>query len=226
MNNNQKSIIIGIAGGTACGKTTLCKLIQSIDKNNIVIISIDDYYKKLTDRITKQERNFDHPSSIDWDLFISDINKLANGETIYAPIYSFKTHDRLEATREIKPVPIIIVEGIFALYKYELVNLLYKRIFIEVDIDVMYVRRRLRDETERDRKVDDINEQWTNFVKPAYIKYVEPTNYRAHVKINNNDHINDINERTFENFDIIQVYIKDLLKRFTPQGGCSKELTN
>lgn len=207
------SFVLGVAGGTCTGKTTFCKNIQLIDKEKVLIINADSYYKEAKNRITLEEKNFDDPASIEWDLLSSVITKLKNGETVYGPIYDFVTHDRSSETIKLVPKPIIIVEGILIFYNPDLLNLFDKKIYIEVDCDVRYRRRIRRDVKERGRKESDINYQWDTFVKPAHNKYIEATKNFADIIITNNKQYENIETENIVNLDIVQIYIQHILSK-------------
>jgi len=212
INKYMMPFIIGIAGGSCSGKTSVSEFIQSISPTDITIISQDSYYKGLQKGEHAQDINFDDPSSIEWDLLNDNIIKLKNGECIDEPIYDFKSHRRSEhQTRKIYPTKIIIIEGILIFYNKDLLQLLDKKIFIDVDCDVRYRRRIQRDVIERNREIQHIDHQWDTYVKPSHNKYIEDTKNYADVILRNNKQVDKINGNIKINIDILDIYIKSIL---------------
>ena len=208
----MKPSIIAVGGGTCSGKTSVATHIQSLDPENICIISQDAYYKGLDEGEDPKCKNFDDPNAIEWELLIENLIKLKNGESVYEPIYDFGLHKRLDKTTLIKPTTIIIVEGILIFYKKELLNLFDKKIFIDADSDIRYRRRVNRDVKERARSIMEIDYQWDTFVKPSHNKYIEDTKNYTDIILRNNTQIEKINVEKIINFDIIDIYIKHILK--------------
>lgn len=184
----KKPILILIAGGSASGKTTVVnKLEKYIDKSLISVISMDNYYKKR-DNLTLEERkmiNYDHPDSIDMALLKNQLNDLLNNKIVKCPIYDFKSHNRSNETTIIKPTPVIILEGILALYDSDIRNLSNIEIFVESEADIRFIRRLKRDLVERGRSLDDVINQYISTVKPMYDYYVAPTKKYADIIIPN-----------------------------------------
>ena len=175
MYTHKKPYIIGIAGGTGSGKTTVAtSIINKIGKNNIVYICHDSYYKD-TCISNIGACNYDHPNSLDTNLIISDLYKLINGNTIQIPIYDYKTHSRLESTTKIEPKPIILIEGILIYNNIELRTLFDIKIYVDAEADERFIRRLRRDTISRGRNVEDIINQYINQVKPMHLQFVEPT---------------------------------------------------
>ena len=201
----MKPIIIGIAGGTGSGKTyTVNKLLNSYSKNYIINIEQDSYYKDLSniDYKDRTKKNFDHPDSIDIDLFQKNIKQLSAGFDITVPIYDFLSIIQILALT--KPKKIIIVEGIFALYYPQLRKFYDIKIFIEAPENVRFKRRINRDIKERGRTVQSIKKQYTKTVFPMYKKFIEPSKKYADLVINGNDNIKN-------NLNIIKARIDSLL---------------
>jgi len=178
-------MLIGIAGGTGSGKTTMAEKIQNAFPNHSVLICQDSYYKDIS-HLPLQERaktNFDHPSSLDFDLLRLHLLELIKGRAIEQPIYNFKTHEREKTTRRIEPAQVIIVEGILLLAAIEVRDLFDLKIFVDTDDDIRLLRRIERDMTERDRSFESIKEQYLTTVKPMHDAFVEPSKQYADVII-------------------------------------------
>lgn len=170
-------VFIGIAGGTASGKSTIVHKIRDYFQEDILVIFHDNYYKPYDD-LTLEERsnlNYDHPDSFDTELLIEDLKKLKKWKSIQMPIYDYKNYSRLEERLEVYPKKIIIVEGILILENEELRNLLDLKFFVEADSDVRLQRRILRDVKERKRTIDSVLNQYFNTVKPMFEKYIGPS---------------------------------------------------
>ena len=198
----KDTIIIGIAGGTGCGKSTLINRIKDEFNDEITILSHDFYYKQHND-IPFEERkkiNYDHPSAFDTDIMISHIKELAAGHTIERPVYDFTIHNRIDETVTVYPAKVIVVEGILIFENEELRDLCDIKVFIDTDADVRIIRRILRDVKERGRMLDNIVEQYLTTVKPMHYIYVEPTKYMADIVLNSG--LNDVV------FDVIKVKIQ------------------
>lgn len=169
--------IIGIAGGTGSGKTTLSKRLQSSLGIKVTLIEQDCYYKDLSHLpINEREKtNFDHPNSIDFDRLYEDILNLKQGKTINKPIYSFKTHCREDGSVQLSGGDVVVVEGILILTDERLRNLFDLKIYVEAQDDVRILRRIERDTTERGRDLRSVIEQYLTTVKPMHKLYVEPS---------------------------------------------------
>ncbi len=180
----ERALLIGIAGGTGSGKTTVARQIhENLPAGHCARVDHDSYYRDLAG-IPFEERvkvNFDHPDSLENELLAAHLAALHRGETIQKPVYDFATHCRSEATTEVKPSPIIIVEGILVLADPILREHMDVKIFVDTDADVRVFRRIRRDMDERGRSFDDIREQYYNTVRPMHLKYVEPS--RAHADL-------------------------------------------
>ena len=162
----MRSLIIGIAGGSGSGKSTIAKALQKkIHENNLLIIKQDSYYKDLS-HISYQKRiiqNFDHPDSIDFDLLYQDLSKLKNNFTIHSPVYDYKTHTRNEnETKKIENAKVIIMEGIFALHNQKIRDLLSIKIYVDTPSDIRLLRRIKRDMNDRGRTIEGIIEQYNS----------------------------------------------------------------
>ena len=180
------SFIIGIAGGTGSGKTTVVrKIVEKLPKKEVAIIPQDSYYKDnshlpLEDR---QEINFDHPRSLEFKLLIEHIKKLKENQPIQQPIYSYLTCARSKETILVEPKKVIIVEGILILQNAQLRNLMDIKVFVDADNDDRLMRVIQRDLVERGRSVNKVLERYEKTVKPMHLKFIEPTKRYADVII-------------------------------------------
>ena len=183
MENNI--LVIGIAGGTGSGKTTLMKNLIEEFQNDVTILSHDNYYKRHDD-LTYEERcklNYDEPAALETDLMAYHLDKLRHGETIDCPVYDFTQHNRSDETIRIEPRKVIIVEGILIFENQPLRDLMDIRVFVDTDADVRLCRRILRDVRERGRTLESVLEQYQTTVKPMHEKYVEPSKKFAHMVV-------------------------------------------
>lgn len=177
----MEPLIIGIAGGTGSGKTTLTReLIAGFD-GQVAVVLHDNYYKRHDD-LTYEERcrlNYDAPEAFDNDLLVKHLDQLAAGGTIECPVYDFADHNRSEETVIIEPRPIVVVEGILIFADQEICNRCDIKLFVDTDADVRILRRIKRDVLERGRSVESIEAQYLGTVKPMHELYVEPSKRRA-----------------------------------------------
>lgn len=178
-------ILIGIAGGTGSGKTTLAHKIHEAFPNNSVLISQDSYYKNLSHLPFEQraKTNFDHPHSLDFALLKENLIALKNRHAINVPTYDFSIHTRVSATTHVEPADIIIVEGILLFAAPELQNLFDLKIFVDTDSDVRVLRRIDRDIKERGRDLAGVTHQYLTTVKPMHDTFVEPSKRFADIII-------------------------------------------
>ena len=176
--------IIGIAGGTGSGKTTVVrKLIERLPKGEVVVIPQDSYYKDSS-HVPAEERqniNFDHPDAFEWPLLAKHIEQLKKGQAVEQPIYDYITSSRLQETVHVEPKEIIIVEGIMTFVDPVLTKCFDIKIFVDTDADIRFIRRLLRDVEERGRTVPSVVEQYCTTVKPMHEKYVEPSKKNADI---------------------------------------------
>ncbi len=178
-------IVIGIAGGTGSGKSTLIQKIKEEFSDEITMLSHDFYYKQHSD-IPFEERkklNYDHPNSFDTDLMIEHVCRLATGESIERPVYDFTIHNRVDETVRVEPAKVIIVEGILIFENKELRDLCDIKVFIDTDADVRIIRRIIRDVNERGRTLESIVTQYLTTVKPMHEQFVEPSKKFADIII-------------------------------------------
>jgi uridine kinase (EC 2.7.1.48) len=182
----KNPIIIGIAGGTGSGKSTVTnEIYKAITDKNVAVIEQDSYYKDQSD-LSFEERvktNYDHPFAFDNQLLINHLRKLINWEPIEKPIYDFENHNRKKETILVEPKDIIILEGILILYDEELRNLMDIKIFVDTDADVRVIRRINRDINYRGRTLESVINQYMNTVRPAHLQFVEPTKRYADIII-------------------------------------------
>ncbi len=172
----MSTMIIGIAGGTGSGKTTLTKHLASHFGTDISVVHHDNYYKKQDLPFEERcKQNYDHPDAFDTELMIADLKKLKAGQTIYCPVYDYSIHNRTDRTIEIKPTKVVIVEGILIFQNKKLRDLMDIKIFVETDADVRILRRALRDVEQRGRSLESVVNQYLTTVKPMHEQYVEPT---------------------------------------------------
>ena len=174
-------MVLGVAGGTGSGKTTLTRRLKERFGDQISVISHDNYYKRQ-DHLTYDERcrtNYDHPDAFDTDLMVEHLAALKRGETIYCPVYDFSEHNRSDDLLEIKPAPVILVEGILIFASQELCDLMDIKVFVDTDADVRILRRIVRDVKKRGRTLDSVVSQYLTTVKPMHEQFVEPSKRRA-----------------------------------------------
>lgn len=183
----MKPILIGIAGGSNSGKTTIARKIYSHfeSTNSVVIINLDDYYKDQSN-ISFEERcktNYDHPSAFDFDLMLSNIKDLLDGKEIVKPIYDFTIHNRSNHSEIIKPADVIILEGLYAIEHQELRQFESIKIYVDADSDIRILRRIKRDMSERARTLENIIDQYLKTVKPMHDEFIEPSKKYADIII-------------------------------------------
>jgi len=189
--NPGRCLLVGIAGGTCAGKTTIANELRSrLGEDNAVIIPQDAYYKDRS-HLPLEERhklNYDHPDAFENDLLIRHLQKLKNFEPIERPVYDFVTHTRKKETILVEPKPIVIVEGITILVSEGIRDLLDFKIFVEADADVRVIRRVERDLKERGRTFDSVKRQYLETVRPMHLTFVEPSKRYADIIIPQGGH--------------------------------------
>ena len=176
-------LMIGIAGGTGSGKSTLTERIKNYFGENVTVITHDNYYKAHND-MTYEERthlNYDHPNALDTGLMITHLKDLRSGKDIICPVYDFSAHNRSKETITIRPNKVMIVEGILIFENKELTDLLDIKIYVDTDADVRILRRIQRDVEERGRSLDSVITQYLNTVKPMHEQFVEPSKKYADI---------------------------------------------
>ncbi len=178
--------VIGVAGGTGSGKSTLVRCLQEAFKDDDVATLCHDYYYKAHPELTYDERtklNYDHPAAFDTDMLVEHIRALKNNVPIEHPVYSFVEHNRTEETVAVKPSRVIIVDGILIFEHRELRELMDIKVFVDTDADIRLARRILRDVCERGRTMQSVIDQYTTTVKPMHEEFVEPSKKYADVII-------------------------------------------
>lgn len=185
-------LVIGIAGGSGSGKTTVVRAIQErLQNERVVVIPQDSYYKDLADASDEEKRNhnFDHPEAIDWDLLCEQLADLKNGRTIQQPVYSYISCSRSKTeTVTVEPADVIIIEGILIFTCKELVDQLDVKIFVDADDDDRLMRVMARDITERGKDVRWVIERYTKTVKPMYIQFIMPSKRYADIIVPQGGH--------------------------------------
>jgi uridine kinase len=179
-------LVIGIAGGTGSGKTTIAHVIlERVGAHKIALLPHDAYYKDLSDLPPAQRAliNFDHPNSLDTPLLIHHLIELKKNKSIELPVYDFKTHSRTSKTTCIKPQRVIIVEGILIFVEPKLRELFDVKIYVDTDPDIRFIRRLERDIAERGRTSESVIKQYLNTVRPMHLEFVEPSKRYADVII-------------------------------------------
>ena len=182
-------LIIGVAGGTGSGKTTVVQqIVADLPKDEVCVISQDSYYKDLSEMSYRDrcDINFDHPGSIDFELLIDHIEKLKDNQSVQQPVYSFEKHNRLEATTTIEPRKVIIVEGILILAQAQLRELLDLKLYVHAESDERLIRRLKRDVKERGRDFDEVIDRYQNTLRPMHNEFIEPSKEYADVIIPTN----------------------------------------
>lgn len=186
----MKPIILGIAGGTGSGKTTLVNKLKSVLGDEVVTLC-HDYYYKSNDHMPLEERkklNYDHPNAFDTEMMINDIKSLKKGREINRPVYDFVGHTRADECVSVGPKKVIIVEGILIFENRELLDELDIKVFVDTDADVRIIRRIVRDVKERGRSLDSVINQYLNTVKIMHDEFVEPSKRKADIIIPEGGH--------------------------------------
>ena len=178
--------IIGIAGGTGSGKTTVVrKIVEALPPHYVSVVPLDSYYNDTTE-MTEEERhaiNFDHPDAFDWKLLIKQVNELRKGNAIEQPTYSYLLCNRLPETVHVEPKPVIIIEGIMTLLNKKLRDMMDLKIFVDADSDERLIRNIQRDIVERGRDVKMVLDRYLDVLKPMHEQFIEPTKRYADVII-------------------------------------------
>ncbi|WP_058307303.1 uridine kinase [Gracilibacillus massiliensis] len=184
--SKKQPVIIGVAGGSGSGKTSVTKAIQNRFVNQSVLVIEQDYYYKDQSDIPMEERlktNYDHPLAFDNDLLIEHIQQLLNHQTVDKPVYDYTKHTRSDQVIPIEPKDVIIIEGILILDDPRLMDLMDIKVFVDTDADLRIIRRLLRDINERSRSIDSVINQYIQTVRPAHLQFIEPSKRYADVII-------------------------------------------
>jgi uridine kinase len=177
-------LIIGVAGGTGSGKTTVVrKIAENLPEGEIAMIPQDSYYKDNRHLPLKERRkiNFDHPNSIEWELLKNHVRELKNGKKVGQPIYSYLTCTRADETIEVNPQKVVIIEGILCLADKGLRDMMDLKVFVHADADDRLIRVIKRDIIERGRSVNTVLERYEKTVKPSHLQFIEPTKKHADI---------------------------------------------
>jgi uridine kinase len=187
----QAKLVVGIAGGTGSGKTTVARnIVRTLPRGSSVLLEHDGYYRNFG-HLTAEERakiNFDHPQSLETELLMEHITALRQGRPIEKPVYDYVTHTRSPRTVRVEPVPVVVVEGILIFTDEELRKLFDIKIFVDTDADMRVLRRLQRDVAERGRSVTAVIEQYYSTVRPMHLKFVEPSKRWADIIIPEGGH--------------------------------------
>jgi uridine kinase len=176
--------VIGVAGGSGSGKSTVTQQVLSTFGTEVVsVVMQDDYYLDQTHLApdVRRKANYDHPEAFDWPLLIQQVQALRNGEAIEMPEYDFTVDNRSTKTIHVKPAPVIVIEGLFALFDADLRKMMSLKIFVDTAPDVRFIRRLQRDISERGRTMDSVIGQYLETVRPMHKQFIEPTKRHADV---------------------------------------------
>ena len=201
-------IVIGIAGGTGSGKTTVVKrIVESFPKNEVVLLPQDSYYKDSSNvpMELRKRINFDHPDAFDWDLLSEQLSMLRDGKAIEQPVYSYLTCTRQPETIHIEPRNIVIIEGILALSDPKLRELMDLKIFVDADPDERLIRVIQRDVIERGRTAEEVMDRYVKVLKPMHLEFIEPAKRYADLIVPQGGH----NEKAIE---ILKMYIAKIVQ--------------
>ncbi len=178
------TFVIGVAGGSGSGKSTVTReVLAAVGEDRVAVLMQDDYYLDQSE-LSFEERcktNYDHPDAFDWPLLMQHVQALRNGQAVEKPVYDFTRHIRASERVTVKPAPIIVVEGLFALFDPDLRKLLSLKVFVDTAPDVRFIRRLQRDIAERGRSAENVIEQYLQTVRPMHKQFIEPTKRNAHV---------------------------------------------
>jgi len=179
-------MIIGICGGTGSGKTTIARrIIESVGRENVILIEQDSYYRNLSDMPLdeRHQANFDHPDSIDSEMLMNHLKRLRSGDSIEMPVYDFVSHTRSNRFDRIEPKPVVLVEGILIFSEPHILSLLDVRVFVDTPDDIRFIRRLQRDIKERGRTTESVIAQYFATVRPMHFEFVEPSKRSADIII-------------------------------------------
>lgn len=187
----SRAFVIGIAGGTGSGKTTVTQaVVEAVGAEHVAMLPMDNYYRANT-HLRFEERvklNYDHPAIFDLELYLEHIQQSIAGRTVYIPTYSFTEYTRASQTIEVRPAPVVVLEGIMVLVDEAVRQLMNLKVFVDADADVRFIRRLQRDIAERGRSVDSVVQQYLEQVRPMHLSFVEPSKRYADVIIPHGGH--------------------------------------
>lgn len=181
---SSQPFVIGVAGGSGSGKSTVTQQVLAAFGSDVVsVVMQDDYYSDQTHLApdVRRKANYDHPDAFDWPLLIQQVGALRNGQAIEMPEYDFTIDNRSTKTIHVKPAPVIVIEGLFALFDADLRKMMSLKIFVDTASDVRFIRRLQRDISERGRSMDSVIGQYMETVRPMYKQFIEPTKRHADV---------------------------------------------
>ncbi|WP_027883105.1 uridine kinase [Meiothermus rufus] len=187
----SRPFVIGIAGGSGSGKTTVTEaVVRAVGPQHVALLPMDNYYKDNA-HLPFEERlklSYDHPDAFDLELYLAHIQQLLTGQPVAVPIYSFKEYTRAPQTLEVRPAPVVVLEGILLLVDARLRALMNLKVFVDTDADVRFIRRLQRDLMERGRSVESVIKQYLEHVRPMHLSFVEPSKRYADVIIPHGGH--------------------------------------
>lgn len=178
----KKPFVIGVAGGTCSGKTTVAeRLAEVVGAEQLAVIKQDSYYIRRDHQTFEQRAaaNYDHPDAFDWDLTNLQLRALIAGETVEVPVYDYPNHNRSDAVTVVQSAPVIVFEGILALYDADLRDQFDLKMFVDTDADIRFIRRLQRDVVDRGRTPDSIINQYLTTVRPSHLQFIEPSKRHA-----------------------------------------------
>ncbi len=183
---SPKPVVFGVAGGTASGKTTVAEtILNTVGASQVSYLPHDAYYRDMG-HLPFAERarlNYDHPGSLETELLVSHVEQLLEGQAVQVPVYDFTDHRRTEQTNEVRPAPLVLVEGILIFVDPRLRELMDIKVYVDTAADVRFIRRMVRDLNERGRSLESIIEQYLETVRPMHLEFVEPSKQHADVII-------------------------------------------
>ena len=203
----RKPFVIGVAGGTCSGKTTFTERLEEVvGADHLAVIKQDSYYIRRDEQSFEERAaaNYDHPDAFDWHLTNAQLRGLIRGETVEVPVYDYPNHNRSDEVFVVRPAPIIVFEGILALYDAELRGLYDLKVFVDTDADLRFIRRLQRDVVARGRTHDSIINQYLTTVRPSHLQFIEPSKRHADVIFPEGGH-NDAA------FDVLLARVRELL---------------
>lgn len=184
----DRPVIIGIAGGSGSGKTTIAEaVVTAVGDNTVVLVQHDSYYRDLPhlELVERSKVNYDHPDSLETELLIHHIEELRAGREVHRPVYDFAVHRRTDKTVLVRPEPVVVIEGILVLSEPDLRKTMDLRIYVDADADLRLMRRLRRDIIERERTFESVMQQYEQTVRPMHLQFVEPSKRYADIIVPN-----------------------------------------